>query len=118
MPWPPAHEMNTVPGKGWAKAIGPNRKPNNTSVSIGIGLNSGICCVGNFGSAQRFDYSAIGNDVNLASRFENLTRYYDLPIVVGLRTALGAASMALLEIDLISVKGYEVERPTVLILDV
>lgn len=76
-------------------------------LAVGIGLNTGLCCVGNFGSAQRFDYSAIGNDVNLASRFEGLTKYYGLPILVGAATAEAAPEFALLEIDLVSVKGYE-----------
>lgn len=44
-------------------------------LAIGIGLNTQLCCVGSFGSAQRFDYSAIGNDVNFASCFEGLTKY-------------------------------------------
>lgn len=76
-------------------------------IAIGIGLNTGVCCVGNFGSTQRFDYSAIGNDVNLASRFEGLTKYYGLPILVGQATAAAAPEFAFIEVDLISVKGYE-----------
>ena len=49
---------------------------------VGIGLNSGVCCVGNFGSAQRFSYSAIGDSMNLASRVESLTKQYKVPILV------------------------------------
>jgi adenylate cyclase len=76
-------------------------------IAIGIGLSTGVCCVGNFGSDERFDYSAIGNDVNLASRFESLTKFYGLPIVVGQSTAEAAADFAVIEIDLISVAGYQ-----------
>jgi adenylate cyclase len=83
------------------------REKGGRPLAIGIGLNTGVCCVGNFGSAQRFDYSAIGNDVNLASRSEGLTKYYGLPILVGADTAAAAPQFALLEVDLISVKGYE-----------
>jgi adenylate cyclase len=89
------------------KLINDRRRLNDIPpIAIGIGLNTGICCVGNFGSTQRFDYSAIGNDVNLASRFESLTKTYGLPIVVGQSTADAAADFAMVEIDLISVKGY------------
>ena len=38
-------------------------------VNIGMGINTGQCCVGNLGSTYRFDYSAIGDDVNITSRF-------------------------------------------------
>ena len=74
-------------------------------IRVGIGLNTGICCVGNMGSEHRFDYSVLGDDVNLASRLEAQSKTYGVDIVVGERTAEAAAALALLELDLIRVKG-------------
>ena len=74
-------------------------------IRVGIGLNTGMCCVGNMGSEHRFDYSVLGDDVNLASRLEAQSKTYHLDIVVGERTAAAAARLALLELDLIRVKG-------------
>jgi adenylate cyclase len=73
---------------------------------IGIGLNSGPCVVGNMGSDFRFNYSVLGDTVNLASRLESRTKDYRLPMVIGSRTAEGAKNkFATMEIDLIQVKG-------------
>lgn len=51
------------------------------NIKIGIGLNTGECCVGNLGSLQRFNYSAIGDAVNVAARIESITKAYGLPIL-------------------------------------
>ncbi|MFQ5955730.1 MAG: adenylate/guanylate cyclase domain-containing protein, partial [Kiloniellales bacterium] len=77
-------------------------------LKVGIGLNTGVCCVGNMGSEQRFDYSVIGDHVNLTSRLEGQTRTYRVPIVIGEATRQQAGDMAALEIDLIRVKGKAV----------
>jgi adenylate cyclase len=76
-----------------------------TDVHIGVGINSGECCVGNLGSSQRFDYSAIGDDVNVASRFEGLSKVYGVPIVLGEPTVNRIAGMKAIELDLMRVKG-------------
>jgi adenylate cyclase len=74
-------------------------------VAIGVGLNTGMASVGNFGSMQRFTYSCLGNDVNLASRLEGQCKTYRVGIIIGDRTRQEAASYATLELDLIMLKG-------------
>src|SRR5215469_5587787 len=73
---------------------------------IGIGLNTGRCVVGNLGSDLRFNYSVLGDPVNVASRLEGQTKYYGVPIILGSRTGEKAKEkFALLELDLLAVKG-------------
>jgi adenylate cyclase len=74
-------------------------------VKLGIGLNTGLCCVGNLGSETRFDYSVIGDNVNIASRLEGQSKTYDLMTIVGQSTTERAPEFAFLEIDLLKVKG-------------
>jgi adenylate cyclase len=74
-------------------------------VEVGVGLNTGVCCVGNMGSEQRFDYSVLGDDVNLASRLEGQTKTYGVDIIMGENTRAQAGDFAVLEVDLIRVKG-------------
>ena len=76
-------------------------------LNAGIGINTGPCSVGNMGSRQRFAYSALGDAVNLASRLESQTKTYGVQIMVGEATAVKVPNMALLELDLLRVKGKE-----------
>ncbi len=77
-------------------------------LNIGIGVNTGIACVGNMGSDQRFDYSVLGDNVNLASRLEGQSKTYGVTSVLGENTARLVPDMAVLELDLIRVKGKTV----------
>ena len=74
-------------------------------VQIGIGLNTGQATVGNFGSTQRLQYSCLGDEVNLASRLEGLCKTYVVGIVVGENTWRQASDFAMVELDLVMVKG-------------
>eukprot|EP00913_Durusdinium_trenchii_P021230 g19943.t1 len=73
---------------------------------IGIGVNTGECVVGNMGSEQRFDYSALGDTVNLAARLEGASKNYEVSLLLGPQTAQAVASdFSVFELDRITVKG-------------
>jgi adenylate cyclase len=75
-------------------------------INVGIGLNTGIGVVGNMGSDLKFNYSVLGDSVNLASRLEGQSKEYGFPIIVGSKTAMAAKDkFAILELDFIMVKG-------------
>jgi adenylate cyclase len=76
-------------------------------VAIGIGVNSGECCVGNLGSDRHFDYSAIGDTVNITARLESLTKVYGLALLVGEETVKRAPELPFVEIDLVRLKGRQ-----------
>ncbi len=75
-------------------------------LKVGVGVNTGQCVVGNMGSDLRFDYTVLGDAVNLASRLEGQTKGYGVQIIVGSATAAKVqGEFALVPVDFIRVKG-------------
>ena len=73
---------------------------------IGVGINTGRCLVGNLGSDLRFNYSVLGDPVNLAARLEGQTKTYGVPIIIGPKTGEKAKEkFAIVELDFVTVKG-------------
>jgi len=75
-------------------------------INVGIGISTGECIVGNMGSEIRFDYSVIGDAVNLGARLEGQTRNYEgVDLLLSERTYQCCPSRAFREVDRILVKG-------------
>ncbi|MDX2102415.1 MAG: adenylate/guanylate cyclase domain-containing protein [Alphaproteobacteria bacterium] len=74
-------------------------------LAIGMGVNTGMCMVGNMGSTQKFGYTVMGDTVNLASRLEGQSKPYHVDNIISENTVREVTDFAFLEVDLIQVKG-------------
>ena len=95
-----AEKLNKEDALRLKERMGPD-----TEIRIGMGINTGGACVGNVGSMERFDYSAVGDAVNVASRVESSCKHVVFDILVSGATAALAEDFALLEAGGISLKG-------------
>ncbi|WP_218563897.1 CHASE2 domain-containing protein [Marinospirillum perlucidum] len=105
------HAVNAI--KAGLQILDTTRELNQTfiaegwpQIEVGIGINSGLMNVGDMGSEYRRSYTVLGDAVNLGSRLEGATKYYQVPLVVGQRTQeLAAEHFLWRELDLVRVKG-------------
>jgi adenylate cyclase len=97
-------EMGPLNERLKQEAVEEGRK--HVPLKVGLGLNTGTCVVGNMGSDQRFDYSVLGDAVNLASRLEGQSKSYGMNVVLGPTTREAVMDrLATIELDFIQVKG-------------
>ena len=88
-----------------------SEKYNLSNVEIGIGLNSGEGCVGNMGSSSRFDYSVVGDTVNVAARIESSCKGVGWPLLISQSTADQCSDFAILSAGTIELKGKTFPAP-------
>ncbi|MDD1632483.1 MAG: CHASE2 domain-containing protein, partial [Methylococcaceae bacterium] len=90
------------------KALQPHFKERGwPEIHIGVGINSGRVSVGNMGSEVRVAYTVMGDEVNLASRLEGITKQYGVGVIVGENTKNAVTDFVYRELDHVRVKGKD-----------
>ncbi len=90
------------------KALQPHFKERGwPEIHVGVGINTGRVSVGNMGSEVRVAYTVMGDEVNLASRLEGITKQYAVGIIVGENTRNAAPEFLYRELDHVRVKGKD-----------
>lgn len=93
------NEKLKIMQKKWEKEGYPN-------VEIGAGINTGPAVIGNMGSQNRFNYTAMGDTINLGSRLEGITKEYGVKTIIAETTKNKLdGTFAIRELDLVRVKG-------------
>lgn len=83
----------------------PGKAEQFAGLSVGIGINSGVCSVGNMGSEERFNYTVMGDAVNIAARLEEFTKTVSAPILIGEETRALLTDIPTREIGPMSLRG-------------
>lgn len=94
-------------GLNQTDAFGLKRIEPDAAVRIGIGLNTGFACVGNVGSENRFNYSALGDSVNVSSRIEGLCKEVGADILASESVVEAAPGLAWLEAGSVALRGRQ-----------